>query len=350
VALQLQAQNFTCNFVWFAKSIGESRLGAEMKTTRILLGLVILCGAAFSAFAQTITTTPTNGPTTITIHARTTDGKLPVDVSCKVVQATGQFLSDPTHQPLSLVGKSGDWTAANVTPEIYEVVSRSPNYAEDMHSIVQYLSVKAGSNYFIDFVLSRGATFKGRVLDDATGKPIANAILSISEGSSQNPRTDAEGRYELSHIAGKLIIDAQTTNHVMQRIYVDGAAEDSTVSVPDIRLQHGGWISGRVEPPAEVESNAFVTVSLEIQGSLPTNALIHDTYPRTDGTFRTGSLPPGIYTLRAEWRKGDMKGGSRQTLQAKGSVSGIKVIVGQDTSNVLIPTKWTIPANDQSDR
>ena len=319
-----------------------------MKTTRFLLGMVVLCGAAFSAFAQTITTTPTNGPTTITIHARTMDGKLPVDVRCIVAHTRGQFLSAHMPQPLSPVGKSGDWTATDVPAGTYEVVLRSPNYAEDMHSIVQLLRVEAGSNYSIDFVLSRGATFKGRVLDAATGKPIANAILFISEGSSQNPRTDAEGRYELSHIAGKLFIDAQTTNHVMQRIYVDGAAEDRTVSVPDIRLQHGGWIAGRVERLAELESNASAMVTLEIQGSLPTNVLIREAYVRADGTFRTDPLPPGTYTLHAECENGGK--GVKQTWQAKGSVSDIGVIVGQDTSNVLIRTKLTIPANNQSGR
>ncbi len=322
-----------------------------MKPTRSLLGLVMLCGAAFSALAQTITATPTNGPTTITIHARATDGKMPVDVSCTVVQPQGQRLAFPLPQPLSLIGKSGDWAATNVPPGNYEVVLRSPNYAEDIHSIVQLLSAKASSNYSIDFVLSRGATFKGRVLDAATGKPIAQAIVfGETEARLHDIRTDAEGRYELPHIAGTLRIEAQMTNRVAQSVKLDAAPEDSTVPIPDIRLQHGGWISGRVERPAEVGSNTFARVSLEIQGSLPTNSLIHDAYARADGTFRTDPLPSGTFTLHAEWRNGGMKGGPPQNWQAKGSVSGIEVIVGQDTSNVLIPTKMTIPANDRSGR
>ena len=321
-----------------------------MKTTRILLGLVMLCGAAFSAYAQTIATTPTNGPTTITIHARTTDGKLPVDVSCKVVQPQGQQARLPLPQPLSLIGKSGDWTATNVPAGNYEVVLRSPNYAEDIHSIVQFLSVKAGSNYSIDFVLSRGATFKGRVLDDATGKPIAQAVVYGMTARVHDIRTDAKGRYELPHITGPIKIEALTTSHVAQIVKFDAAAEDSTVSIPDIRLQHGGWISGRVERPAEVESNASATVSLEIQGGLTANSVVYDAYTRADDTFQAGPLPSGTYKLYAEWQGPHGKGGSPQTWQAKGSVSGIKMIVGQDTTNVLIPTKWTIPANDQSGR
>jgi hypothetical protein len=313
-----------------------------MKTTRMLLGLVILCGATFSIPAQTITTTPTNGPTTITIHARTTDGKLPVDVSCTVVQPQGQQLVFSMPQPLSLIGKSGDWTATNVPPGTYEVFL-SPNYAEDIHSIVQFLGVKAGSNYSIDFVLSRGATFKGRVLDAATGEPIAKAIVyGETEARSYDLRTDAEGHYELPHITGTLRIEALTTNRVAQIVKLDAAAEDSTVSIPDIRLQHGGWISGRVERPAEVESNAFAKVSLEIQGSLPNNSVIYEAYAGADGTFRTGPLPSGTYTLHAEWRERVSKGGPSQNWQAKGSVSGVTVIVGQDTTNAFIPTKMII--------
>jgi hypothetical protein len=321
-----------------------------MKTTNFLHSLVVLCVATFTSTAQTITTTPTNGPTTITVHARTTDGKLPVDVNCTIVEPQGQFLNFPIPQPLALIGKSGDWTATNVPPGNYEVVLRGTNYAEDMHSIIQFLFVKTNTRYSIDFVLSRGATFKGRVLDDATGKPIANGILFCGTGGpSQNPRTDEEGHYELIHIASALIIDARTTNHVIQRNYVGGAAEDSTVSIPDIRLQHGGWISGRVERPADVESNASARVTLEIQGRLPTNSLIEDAFTRKGDTFRTYPLPPGTYTLHADWQLHG-KGGPRQTWQAKGSVSGIKVTVGQDTSNVLIPTKMIVPASDRSGR
>jgi hypothetical protein len=321
-----------------------------MKTKRILFGLVMLCGADLSVLSQNITTTPTNGPMTITIHARTTDGKLPADVSCTVVQPQGQRLVFPMPQPLSLVGKSGDWTATNVPSGVYEVVLRSPNYAEDAHSIVQFLRVEAGSNYSIDFVLSRGATFKGRVLDDATGKPIARAVVYGMTERIYDIRTDAEGRYELPHIIGILKIESLTTNHVAQTVKLDAAAEGSTVTVPDIRLAHGGWISGRVERPAEVESNAFATVSLEIQGSSPTNSVIGDAYAHADGTFRTDPLPSGTYTLLAEWRERISKGGPSQAWQANGSVTDIKVIAGQDTSSVLIPTKITIPANDRSGR
>ncbi len=320
-----------------------------MKTTRILLGLAMLCGAALSVPAQTITTTPTNGPTTITIHARTTDGKLPVDVSCTVVQPVGQIVSGPLPQPLSLVGKSGDWTATNVPARFYGVGLRSSNYVDTFSS--QLLRVEAGTNYSIDFVLSRGATFKGRVLDDATGKPIEHFFVYGETSHSYDVRTDAEGRYELPRVSGALEIQIwPRTNYVGQRIKMDAAAEDRTVSVPDIRLKHGGWISGRVERPADMVSNATAEVRLEIQGGLPTNSMVDDVSARNEGTFHTSALPPGTYTLHAEWHLPFTKGGPPQTWRANGSVSNINVIVGCETTNVVIPTKMAIPATDRSGR
>jgi len=217
-----------------------------------------------------------------------------------------------------------------------------------MHSIVQSLFVKTNAHYSIDFVLSRGATFKGQVLDDATGQPIKDAFVYSTAYGRHDVHTDENGSYEFSHIAADLFVGARTTNHVAQTIKLDAAAEGSTVSVPDIRLRPGGWISGRVERPAEVESNTFARVTLEIQGYLQTNSVISDAFSRVDGTFRTDPSPSGTYTLHAEWQRGGKR--TTQTWQATGSVSNINVIVGRDTTNVFIPAKMTIQTNGTGGR
>ena len=316
-----------------------------MKTTRIFLGLVMLCGTAFGTPAPIITTTPTNGPTTITVHARTMDGKLSVDVSCTVVSVSHTSPLE-AHLPPSFVGTNGDWTATNVTPWRYEVLLRSPNYAEENREFV----VKAGTNYSINFVLSRGATFKGRVLDDATGKPIADQYISAYSSTGITPgniRTDAEGRYELPPVAGTLEIDILTANYVEHVVKLDAGAEDSTVTVPDIRLKRGGWISGRVERPAEVKSNLFIPmIKCELQGPLPTNSEINYVLIHTDGTFHTDQLPPGTYTLHAALPEGVGPPYS----EVNGIVSNINVIAGQDTTNVFIPIKLTIQTNSTDGR
>ena len=230
-----------------------------MKTTRVFLGLVMLCGTAFGTPAPTITTTPTNGPTTVTVHARSTDGKLAVGVSCNVI--SGKPTGRPRPELLSILGKSGDWTSTNVPPGLYVVYLESTNYIEDSDSH-GVLDVEAGTNYAINFVLS-----------------------------------------------------------------------------------NGGWISGRVERPADLVSNATAWVNPEPQSGLPTNSAFADVRSGTDGTFRTGSLPAGTYTLHAQWEEPQWKGGSRQTWQAMGNVSNINVIVGQETTNLFIPAKLTFQTN-----
>ena len=312
-----------------------------------------------SKFAPIITTTPTNGPTTITVHARTTDGKPTAGVDCKLSWALIHSFTLTNPLP-SLVGSNGDWTATNVPPEGYGVTLQFTNYPKDQDSHAS-LRVFAGTNYTVDFVLSRGATFEGRVLDDVTSEPIPNpwVVERLTDFPFGNPlHTDSEGRYEVPHVAGSLEIHATPTNYVEQVVRLDAAAEDSMVTVPDIRLKHGGWISGRIERPAEVESNVFparTMIQLEFQGALPTNSAIQDVLLREGGTFHTETLPPGTYTLHTfyadrRWHGATFWGASVINDSYSEIVSNINVIMGRDTTNVFIPTKMTIQTNGAGGR
>ena len=285
---------------------------------------------------HTITATPTNGPTTVTLRARTKDGKLPLDANYINFRRVDQPQDLPP-QMLSFVGTGGDWTATKAPPGSYGVVLENTNYVEGERDF-QTLSIEAGTNYIIDFVLSNGATFTGRILDATTGKPIAGADVRGNTGTRfHSVRTDAEGRYEISHVTGGLKINASDPNHVTQIFKLDAAGEDSTVSVPDIRLQRGGRISGRVERPADMEDNARAFVSVEIQGRFPTNSDICGAYGEADGTFRTGPLPPGIATLHASWEPAFVSGNAVATWQSIGTVSNINVTAGKNTTKVVIP-------------
>ena len=85
------------------------------------------------------------------------------------------------------------------------------------------------------------------------------------------------------------------------------------------------------------------TIKCELQGPLPTNSAIREVIMRKDGTFRTDPLPPGTYTLHADW-----PGTIGKALfpvvnnNVTGSISNIIVIAGQDTTNVVIPTKLAL--------
>ena len=313
------------------------------------------CGTVFGTPAPTINTTPTNGPTTVTVHARTTDGKLPVGVECFGTISRGKIVSlipleQITPPTFSSISKSEEWIFTDVPPDYCYVCLQSSNYVKDANTCAP-LHTFAGTNYTVDFVLSRGSIFNGRVLDDATGKPISDQPIFAFPGTKYplgglgEFRTDAEGRYELPPVAGPLELDIVTTNYVAQVVKFDVPDEGSTVSVPDIRLKRGGWISGRVERSVKEETNFMFmpTIKCELQGPLPTNSAIREVIMRKDGTFRTDPLPPGTYTLHADW-----PGTIGKALfpvvnnNVTGSISNIIVIAGQDTTNVVIPTKLAL--------
>ncbi len=141
----------------------------------------------------------------------------------------------------SFDSKSEEWTFTNVPPGLYMVVLDSTNYVSNEYNRVG-LSVFAGTNYSVELVLSNGATYKGRVLDDVTGKLIANEHFLGGYYMFQDAYTDAEGRYELRHYTGDAKLELLITNYVEQEIKLNPADEDSTVLVPDIRLKRA---SGR---------------------------------------------------------------------------------------------------------
>ena len=159
--------------------------------------------------------------------------------------------------------------------------------------------------YFYPFP-SNSVTFKGRVLDDATGKPIAGARVISTDYALQNgatlkgemfdPKTgkkvneirvyqtrrtevstDAEGLYELPRTTGHVLMVTRATNHMGQWFMLDATNEEGVVSVPDSRLQDGvgyGSLIGQLDRPAEVAPHWWAWAGWEIQDALPTNMFI----------------------------------------------------------------------------
>jgi 5-hydroxyisourate hydrolase-like protein (transthyretin family) len=240
-----------------------------MKTKNILPVLVLICGMAFNASSQTITTTPTNGP-----------------------------------------------------------------------------------------------TFKGRVLDDATGKPVADVPIrywfeyeSIGTGHGfYETRTDAEGRYEGRYEpkggtgAGHYTMEIQPTNYAWQVFKVDRADTAKMASIPDARLLRGGWISGLAKHPAEVAPNDYPYIRLYGQGPLPEHTLLPVVEAGRDGKFRTPPLSAGTYALQGQWLARSTNGGRVSVVGLVTGISNIIVIADQETANVVIPTNYIVYTNRASSR
>ena len=216
---------------------------------------------------------------------------------------------------------------------------------------------------------TNGPTFKGRVLDDATGRPVAGVrilymFVHECDGECAGDRgyvtrTDAEGRYEGVYEppggvgTGHYVIETQATNYVWQVFNVDRADIGKMATIPDIRLRRGGWISGQVERPAEAKADdsalRFVSalVKLESQGPLPEHTQLLPIIAR-DGRFRTPLLPPGSYTLSGDWtgaiRSMDGRFDNWRVLLLN-SVSNVNVTVGQETANISLTTNGIVRTN-----
>ena len=208
-------------------------------------------------------------------------------------------------------------------------------------------------------------TFKGRVLDDDTGQPVAGVRIiygfvhkcdgECAGDRAYVTRTDAEGRYEgvfepLGSAAdGHYAIRIEPTNYVRQVFNVDKADIGKMETIPDTRLRRGGWISGRAERPGEFTTNALAFINLTNESLLPEHTQPLHVNPDRDGRFRTPLLPPGSYTLSGIWEShissDRVRGIDFWKVVLLNSVSNVNVTVGQEAANINLTTNGIVRTN-----
>ena len=159
----------------------------------------------------------------------------------------------------------------------------------------------------------------GRVVDAATGEPIAGARVSLAWAGAQRPalptrpsiaNTNADGVFLIGNVpAGRWRMFFEKTG-----FYPAGGAARIPVidvgaarlAVPDIRLDRGGTISGRLtDPKGSSASDLTVTAVQSTRG--PGGAFsrpIGRASAKTNdvGEFRLSGLPPGEYYVVAQLR------------------------------------------------
>ena len=198
-------------------------------------------------------------------------------------------------------------------PEYYEN-AMTPDLATEI------TVVEPGDVGGIDFLLSRGATISGRVLD-GNGNPIANALVEAIQSSASDSLpgaygvgiSDDNGNYEISTLAeGDYIVSASIwTDRFGMTLWYDGATDFSTAThVPvsvarpatgidfNMTLPVGnGSIAGTVfdgngnpVEGASVIALADPSSGITVFGQAMTAA---------DGTYRIDSLPDGAYIVGA---------------------------------------------------
>jgi len=134
----------------------------------------------------------------------------------------------------------------------------------------------------------------GRVVDNASGDPIANVRVTVPGEALGAPvvLTDTDGRFSLPAPAGPFRLTASKTSYGRVEMTLTDSSQLVTV-----RLTRGAAISGRVlDEFGEPVVNARVLAQLRSEtGTTLTTAGVFNTNDR--GEFRVGSLGEGTYIV-----------------------------------------------------
>lgn len=227
--------------------------------------------------------------------------------------------------------------------------------------------VEADTTTGVDFYLASSSAITGRVVDAATGAPIALArvcahIALTPDGRSQaTALTDSSGNYTLAVRPGTYYVEARALDYATQ--WFDGVAErrlatpvtvvaEQHTSGIDFRLSRLGAITGLVSDQASGNPIAGAVVTAYREGPGAEASLA-----RTDerGAYLICGLQPGNYFVRAvaegylaEWYRevssvrdaslvavaaGDTAADIDFTLSGGGSISG--TVRSQDTGQPI---------------
>lgn len=215
----------------------------------------------------------------------------------------------PKAQTFTPTGGDGAFEYRGIASGVYTVNIRSPQF-----SAASIPAVAVADGEVVDLgkiVLEAGGVVFGKVVDGASGLPIAGARVQITQGSSRFIRSAA------ANIAGASTSPVQTTGadggfrftnlkggSLSLRISQDGYVTSTVNDVnPDsapssqnlvLELSQGGEITGQVLG-ADGKARAGMTVYL--MGEDPgTNA---STATDRDGRFRFQGVPAGNFTVKA---------------------------------------------------
>ncbi len=154
---------------------------------------------------------------------------------------------------------------------------------------------------------AQGFTVRGRVIDSATGSPVANAACFVSSSAPRSfelppncVRTDSDGRFTISNVPRLIdftcIVSADYAP-LAQRIDWPGdtIARHEGVDVGDLRLPRGGAVRGRV---VDQKGQPFPDAPLLVyDGPLYTSSFFPSRArsvgrSASDGTFELAQVPP----------------------------------------------------------
>lgn len=172
--------------------------------------------------------TPTDAPVVVSLRqASTWKGRLTADAPAHVkgwkVRAWTRVGSSRPDVPLQAVGyvetatdDEGRFALDPIAVGALQIELKPPADLPVVADVPQGLSVNPGADGAGEIPLRKPVVITGRILERGTGKPAPDADVNITSlGSTRNQnlrtKTDAEGRYTLRALPGKLRLHVYTT-------------------------------------------------------------------------------------------------------------------------------------------
>ena len=214
------------------------------------------------------------------------------------------------------IREGGRYEFKGLAPGEYQFQIRSSDFGGEGRLLIDVPDV---SEVQMDLALPNGR-IAGRVLDDATGEPIASAWVSAASNMTIQPegflsqmfgresgllhdRTDKEGNFTFEYLqAADYDLTVRSAKGKQGLIYAPG--EPLALSLDDD--QEIGGVELRLQPALQLEVTVFDSEGQPVEGANVT-AWIEgrlDTLKRSgatgaDGRCKVSGLAPGEYTLRA---------------------------------------------------
>lgn len=208
-----------------------------------------------------------------------------------------------------------------------------PDYAR---TTAHYAIVPQSVPLSVDVTLHPPAILEGAVVDAVTHRPAANVVVSaqgVARYGWHQTRTDGQGRYRLRMTKDHYNIWAEAEDRIAIAAKAVKAEPGKTVSVAEIPLVRGGFVTGRVVvPAAKAAAGPAADSPLRVAHYGParprTGAAVTSVEVDADGTFRLRVAPGWNYVYL-------MSGGARSSqIVSVDDGQEVKVDLGAGNRNV----------------
>jgi len=266
------------------------------------------------------------------------------------IQGSAPMTYEPTEVRETIRGsEDGSFTLVGVDPGTFAIKVTASGYAS---TVTDSFTVVDGSGAPpLAIALTKGGSIRGRVVDGATGKPIAGATIATRDGdlpeamatdpflqdmvaarvTERKVRSGSEGMFEAKLLnPGRYRLQIEHPDYTSGWIVDVVVVQSQTNDVGSVQLMPGGTVEGKVVDATGTPCTRCI-VSLF---SIAANEQYQD---RTDGEGRF-SIPhvrPGDYRLAAARSSGAPTDAIDQIVEQQASEVQVRVLEATTTSHDL---------------